>query len=325
MASRQAPEIYEMIVRETNYPYLGETIHLFIGGSAAHGAKLADKSDFDLLGVYIPPMEEIVGIRDVEPHFVWSTAGDKARNTADDMDMNMYSLRKWAKMAASGNPSALEFLFVDNLAPKSAVWDAHIAPNSLSFLSSHAGHHFHKFCEHMLRTMKGEGTGKRGQRPDLIAEFGYDTKAAMHLVRVLNEGIELMDTGRITLPRPEKDYLIGIRRGKVPTLRGIEEIAAELFAKLEAARLGSSLPPAVDMKKISEVVAEAQESVWNQSNEVLQVISKAFAATTWWISEFSKANPLADRKWEDRKVVERDFVTLGIEFHNQDKAKGHGE
>jgi predicted nucleotidyltransferase len=319
MTTRQAPEIYELIVRETNYPYLGETIHLFIGGSAAHGAKLDNKSDFDLLGVYIPPLEEIVGIRDVEPHYVWSTAGDKVRNSPQDIDMNMYSLRKWAKMVTSGNPTAIEFLFMENLAPKGIVWETFITPNLPVFLSSHAGFHFQKFCEHMLRTMKGEGTGKRGKRPDLITEFGYDTKAAMHLIRVLNEGIELMQTGRITLPRPEKEFLIDIRRGTVSTLRDVEAMARELFAKLEAARLASYLPPTVDMNRVSRIITSAQESVWNHSNEVLQVLTKAFAATTWWISEFSKSHPTSTGQWEDQKMVEKDFVALAVELHDKDK------
>src|SRR5208337_4527831 len=306
--------------QNTDYPYLGETVHLFIGGSAAHGVKLENKSDFDLLGVYVPPLEEIVGVRGVDEHWVWSTAGDKVRNNAGDIDMNMYSLRKWAKMATSGNPSAIEFMFVNNLAPKSDIWEHFVTPNIPVFLSSHAGLHFQKFCEHMLRTLKGEGQGKRGKRLDLIAEFGYDTKAAMHLVRVLNEGIELMQTGRITLPRPEREHLIDIRKGKAGTLRDIEEIAQELFTRLEAARLASGLPPAVDLGKVSDIVTAAQETVWNQSNAVLRIISKAFSASTWWISEHCKANPGAIKEWEDQKWVEREMVKVAMELYEKEKA-----
>ena len=325
MASRQAPEIYELIVRETDYPYLGDTIHLFIGGSAAHGAKLENKSDFDLLGVYIPPMEEIVGIRGVDEHWVWSTAGDKVRNQANDIDMNMYSLRKWAKMAIAGNPSAIEFMFMDNLAPKNAVWDHFVIPNIPVFLSSHAGLHFQKFCEHMLRTLKGEGQGKRGKREDLIAEFGYDTKAAMHLIRVLNEGIELMKTGKITLPRPEKEHLIDIRKGKAGSLKDIEDIAQELFIRLEATRLASVLPPVIDLGRVSDIVTNAQETVWNQTNEVLQIISKAFSVATWHIADNNKSNPtpLVDKwdGWKDKDWVEREMIKIAMELHQKDKER----
>lgn len=320
MAVTQAPEIYELIIRNTDYKYLGETINLFIGGSAAHGAKLDGKGDLDLYGVYIPPMDTMVGITNSDEHYVWSTSGDKVRNTADDIDMNMYSIRKWAGMAASGNPTALEFLFTNNLAPKGDLWEKFILPNRHLFLSTHSGYHFQKFCEHMLRTLKGEGVGKRGQRPDLIAEHGYDTKAAMHLIRVLNEGIELMEHGTITLPRPEKDFLINIRLGKAGTLADIEALAMERFARLEQARLNSSLPEEVNRHEITKVLVAVQQAVWNQNNEILRVMGKAFSVATWWISESCKLHPVEGRKeWEDQKNVEKDIVALAIELHGKEK------
>jgi uncharacterized protein len=49
---------------------------------------------------------------------------------------------------------------------------------------------------------------------------GYDIKAALHVIRLLNEGIELMRSGSITLPRPEKELLITIRTGNYGSLSG---------------------------------------------------------------------------------------------------------
>ena len=49
---------------------------------------------------------------------------------------------------------------------------------------------------------------------------GYDIKAALHAIRLLNEGIELMRSGSITLPRPEKELLITIRTGNYGSLSG---------------------------------------------------------------------------------------------------------
>jgi uncharacterized protein len=317
-------EIYKLIISSTDYPYLGDTIKLFVGGSEAHGAKLDSKSDLDLLGVYIPPIEEVVGVRGVNEHYVWSTAGDKVRNAADDIDMTMYSLRKWAKLVTSGNPTAIEFLFTENHAPKPTVWETFISANYKTFLSAHAGLHFKGFCEHMLRTLKGEGVGKRGQRPDLIAEYGYDTKAAMHLIRVLNEGIELMQTSRITLPRPEKEHLVDIRRGKAGTLKDIEDIAQSLFRKLEVAIVDSVLPPSVDLGKVSDIVTSAQQTVWNDSNEVLTITAKAFSIASWYISEGEKLNPSRipnTEHWQTQQGVQREMVTMAMEIMNKERAE----
>ena len=52
-------------------------IHLFVGGSELHGAKVGQTDDTDLYGVYIEAPEQALGLNPRE-HFVWSTAGDDA-------------------------------------------------------------------------------------------------------------------------------------------------------------------------------------------------------------------------------------------------------
>ena len=41
----------------------------------------------------------------------------------------------------------------------------------------------------------------------------------MHVIRLLNEGIELMRSGTVTQPRPEKELLITIRTAKLRLAR----------------------------------------------------------------------------------------------------------
>ncbi len=53
--------------------------------------------------------------------------------------------------------------------------------------------------------LQGIGTGKKGQRHELIGAYGYDIKAAMHVIQLLNEGIELMRSGTITLAAPKRN------------------------------------------------------------------------------------------------------------------------
>ena len=55
-------------------------------------------------------------------------------------------------------------------------------------------------------------------RPELVAAHGYDTKYAMHALRLGLQGVELLSTGRITLPvpQPHRDYLRSIRHGQIP-------------------------------------------------------------------------------------------------------------
>jgi predicted nucleotidyltransferase len=272
----QLAEKFREVISQSIPPFQwpDELIHLFIGGSGLHGATGNKPTDLDLNGIYIQPADRILGISqmivnedgtrkvfDPDVH-VWSSSGDHAKNKAGDVDLNLYSLRKWATMAATGNTTALEFLFAnDNQAENPYIWNRHIASNKFDFVSRRAGFHFAEFSKSMLKRLKGEGQGKHGQRPELEAEFGYDVKAAMHLIRVLDEGRELMDDGRITLPRPNAEFLKTIRNGAY-TLPEIEQMYEQRLAELQAAQAGSPLPAELDRARISKVITDAQIEHW---------------------------------------------------------------
>jgi hypothetical protein len=117
--------------------------------------------------------------------------------------------------------------------------------------------------------LQGIGTGKKGQRHELIGVHGYDIKAAMHVIRLLNEGIELMRSGTITLPRPEKELLITIRTGNYGSLERVLSLANTLFRELEDAEAKSGLPEKVDRPRISELVSDTYLRFWNNSPAML--------------------------------------------------------
>ncbi len=133
------------------------------------------------------------------------------------------------------------------------------------FLSQQAAQQFRGFAEAQLRRLQGIGTGKKGQRHELIGAHGYDIKAAMHVIRLLNEGIELMRSGTITLPRPEKDLLITIRTGNYGSLERVLTLATFLFRELEEGEAKSGLPEKVDRTRISELVSDTYLRFWNNS------------------------------------------------------------
>ena len=82
-------------VQQSGFPHLDSLIHLFVGGSELHGAKVKDTDDLDIYGVYLEPPELVLGL-DKQDFYVWSTAGNERRNGPDDVDVCLYSLRKWA-------------------------------------------------------------------------------------------------------------------------------------------------------------------------------------------------------------------------------------
>jgi len=86
-----------------------------------------------------------------------------------------------------------------------------------------------------------------GDRANSASESNVDWKAMMHAVRIVNEGLELLEHQTVTLPRPDDEvkYLLSIKRGEVP----LEQVKNELVAKLESLKalaLGSKLPNSND-------------------------------------------------------------------------------
>ncbi len=93
------------------------------------------------------------------------------------------------------------------------------------------------FQKHKYADCKESELVRRGQRHEVIDVHGYDIRAAaaMHVIRLLSEGVELMSSGTITLPRPEKELPITIRTGQYGSLERVLTLANTLFLELEQA------------------------------------------------------------------------------------------
>jgi len=257
-------------VKNAGFPYWQECIHLFVGGSALHGAKVEGYDDLDIYGVFVEPPEKALGIDKYE-HFVWSTAGSDRKNTKDDVDICLYSLRRWADLACKGNPSILHFLFAklddqtvlpDRHQDKHPTWFNAVQKYRQAFLCSNHAKSFLGFADQQLKRMTGERS-RNTNRPDLVEKYGYDTKFAMHVIRLYSECEEFLKSGVITLPSPERELLIGIRTGQKTEDWVIREAARREVICKEAMEK-SPLPKQVDRAFISRVVADAYRRHWEK-------------------------------------------------------------
>ena len=79
--------------------------------------------------------------------------------------------------------------------------------------------------------------------------YGYCASAASHALRVLYQCEELMRTGRMTFPRPEKDLLSRIKRGEL-SLGEIEATRTFILDKAQTAYEKSTLPDRPNTKPI---------------------------------------------------------------------------
>lgn len=176
----------------------------------------------------------------------------------------MYSLHRWGELMMKGNPAIVHFLYAPNEHPSFETWNTHILPHRESLLSKKAAKQYLGFADSQRMRLSGErGMGRHGQRPDLIEKYGFDTKFAMHYIRLLYECRELLKDHFLTLPRPqpERQHLIDIRCGRF-TQDQVFTAGRELTTECELLLETSTLPEEVNQSHISNLIAAAYLSHW---------------------------------------------------------------
>ena len=98
--------------------------------------------------------------------------------------------------------------------------------------------------EHTMRVVSTL-EAKYGNRADQATADNVDWKATMHALRIVNQGVELLSTGKMTFPFEQGyvDKLLSIKRGEVP----LADVTAELnegLDKMKALELSTHLEPA---------------------------------------------------------------------------------
>lgn len=96
-------------------------------------------------------------------------------------------------------------------------------------------------------------------RAALEERFGYDTKHALHLVRLMRMGHEILTTGQVVVKRPDRDELLAIRDGAWSYDELIEQ-AEGLHAQVLAAAKISTLPAKPDHAALHSLCIELIEA-----------------------------------------------------------------
>jgi predicted nucleotidyltransferase len=208
-------------------------------GSNLHGLNVPGTDDSDEVAVCIEDLDAAMGFSEFE-QYIYRTAAERegkhdAPSQAGDLDLTIFGLRKFLRLAMQGNPQILQCLFVPELLclyrdARGAQLQA-LAP---LIVSRNAGARSLGYLEAQRQRLLGERGQKKTNRPELEAKHGYDTKYAMHILRLGFQGVELMTTGRLTLPMPEKDraFVYATRKGEVP-LQDVLTKAGELERQIK--------------------------------------------------------------------------------------------
>ena len=126
-----------------------------------------------------------------------------------------------------------------------------------------------KFNKEVYRTAKEKHeqywdwkNNRNEKRSKLEEEFGYDTKHAMHLVRLMRMGVEALRDCKIIVKRPDAQELLEIRNGKW-TYEEVLKFAEDMDNEVRNVWYKKTmLPKKPDVKFAAKQLMKVQDMIW---------------------------------------------------------------
>lgn len=235
-------------------------------GSTAYGVS-DESSDIDVYGFCIPPKHIIF------PHtagviFGFDRNFDRFeqfqqhhvidKETSQEYDFSIYNIVKYFSLVMENNPNMIDSLFVPlRCVLHSTAVGNHVRRHRKSFL--HAGSYwkFKGYAYSQMHKIEIKKPKEGSKRADLVEKFGYDTKFAMHLVRLMSEAEQILIEGDLDITR-NREQLKAIRRGEW-TIEQIKRHFEDKERALENLYNNTALPHRPDEAKIKKILTECLE------------------------------------------------------------------
>lgn len=211
-------------------------------GSTAWGISTSESGDdLDLIGVHLSPMTDLLGLGSVNKATTWRSKPQGVRSEPGDVDYVSYSLHKFLGMALKGNPSVQALIYTS---PENIHYDTGRLDDLDKewFVSKRTVKACLSYAWHQYECLTGKRT-KSVNRPELVERYGFDTKYATHILRLLLLAQRYLEDGTLVIPLPddEADMCKKVRNGKVhygTFLNNIEVMQKDIEIEL----LKSDLP-----------------------------------------------------------------------------------
>lgn len=225
-------------------------------GSHAHGLNI-ETSDHDYLGLYTDRPDQLIGLKPLRKGVRKGDQPEGVRLSAGESETTYHAVRKYAALAAQGNPTMLTLLFTPILTVPDEIG---LQENRDMFLSKRVAKTHVGYADSIIAQLTGK-KAPHPYRPELIEKYGWDVKHTMHALRILLQGIELLTTGHMELPMapPLRQMLLGVRHGlysKQFCLDWIKDLRSSID------KLDSILPDEPDYNRINHWLIDVHNKEW---------------------------------------------------------------
>lgn len=215
----------------------GPVILEAILGSKAYGMD-TEHSDTDTLGIWVSPIDRIIGFRGLS---------DKASTkAASDPDQVYHEVGKYTRLAAGCNPTLLELMWVGPLLV--------ITPEGAALRQVRNAFLFTRGVQNAYAGYAHQQALKLSKRPD---HHRY-SKHARHCFRLMLQAAQLLSTGEMSVRLTEDERAMVFSKGDLSP----EDLMAEFEVyRREIFSIESVLPDEPDEDLIDEVLRQIRWSI----------------------------------------------------------------
>ena len=219
------------------YDLYENVIYRCIVGSQAYGLD-RDGSDVDRRGIYLAPAE-----------LEWSLYGVPEQLESRDSEECYWELKKFIVLALKANPNILECLYTPMVEKRTSISDELLASRDI-FLSKLVYQTYNGYVMSQFKKLE----------QDLRASGGIKWKHAMHLIRLLLEGVTILRDGYVPVRVAEhRDTLLSIRDGQLKW-EEVNQWRLTLHREFEEAFRGTKLPDDPDYAAANALLIKARRS-----------------------------------------------------------------
>jgi predicted nucleotidyltransferase len=239
-------------INSTNLKYL------VFGGSISYELNVPS-SDTDIVGVVMPPIEYVYQkdvIYGYEEPKVFSHYKGKSEET--QTEFTIYSLPRFFRLCADGNPNVLENLFCDE---KFILINSRLRAIRYKFLSKQVLPKYIGFAtstihqlEAAIKRFKNGELDKSLTRYNLYEKYGFDTKCMSHAIRLLLGCIEILKN-HTYVTNLQHEYVKSIKQGEIP-YEECKKIMDELLRQIRCLEVTSTLRANVDNVDLRRELAQ---------------------------------------------------------------------
>lgn len=229
-------------------------------GSLLYGTH-TEKSDKDFVGLFLPSEDYVIGRKHCDQVILSEKVSKTTRNQVGDIDFTVYNIIKFIDLAVGNNPNIIELFYIPK---QNILFDSAYSQMLLDrkdwFLSKKAYHTFKGYAYAQRQKLMVKRENMTG-RKELAFEFGYDTKFASHLIRLLLEGLQILTEHRLEFPLPQNNLIRDIKIGKYELSWVMEK--ADYYEKLiDEAYIKSNLQYSANEEKINSLQINILKEFW---------------------------------------------------------------